>query len=250
MSRSHGSYQPHRGSPGYQVHPGPPEALGRAGTSSTRRHFFLRHDCRLPILRRSNQLSAHKPTWSQECEPQCGQRCAWPTGIFFGGVPARAFPGIPVPESHLTRWLHPRLCPPPQSTSGIPLYLSCPQCYSASIAKNPNPYQSGPSDLELVRPWLPALNGVHAVGFATSFGRSSFLNWAVREHCQCKMAIDSPLITEGQSRNEVSRVIADYVAHTGAERFIVIDAPNRQLTPLFAGWADKVLPGISDALES
>lgn len=93
-------------------HPGPLETLARARTASTWRHGFLKHDCRLRILRRPGQLNARNPPWSQDCEPECKQSCAWQTGLFFSGVPARAFHGIPAPDSHLTRRLYARLCPP------------------------------------------------------------------------------------------------------------------------------------------
>ena len=142
LSWKHSGFNIHRGR---QIQPG--DAQGQETRTAYLLHAPInqqsactKHDCRLRILRRPGRLNVRNPPWSQDCEPECKQSRAWQTGLFFSGVPARAFHGIPAPDSHLTRRLYARLCPPPLSTSGFPLGLACPQCYSTFIAKKPISY--------------------------------------------------------------------------------------------------------------
>lgn len=141
MSGSHGNYQLHRGSPGYQEHPGPPKALGRAGTVSPWRYFFLRHHCRLRILRRFGQLIAHNRPGRKNVSLNVGR-----------GVPGkRAFSLVAYPPEHSPVFRYPNpispagctpICPHLQSMFSTPIGLSCPPCYLASAAKNPISYSS------------------------------------------------------------------------------------------------------------
>lgn len=83
---------------------------------------------------------------------------------------------------------------------------------------------SGPSDLEFARAYLPHIRGQTPVGFMTSFGRSDFFVWTVRSDCGCDRTVDAPFngATYGQARGYAEM----WIARTPAEHIVVIDAPG------------------------
>ena len=83
---------------------------------------------------------------------------------------------------------------------------------------------SGPSDLDLVRPVLPDLDGLRSAGYATTFGETSLLSWMVRERCRCRFKVERLLITPA-SREEARTLMAARLASSQAPAFVIIDAP-------------------------
>ncbi len=109
---------------------------------------------------------------------------------------------------------------------------------------------SGPSDLDLVQPYLKDLQGVREVMIATTFGTSRLFRWALHEDCQCKRIVEDPWIDSLSSRAEVRRVMAERIARSAAERIVVIDAPGGRYSYRVLGWTYDVMAGIVDAMES
>ena len=109
---------------------------------------------------------------------------------------------------------------------------------------------SGPSDLDLVRPYLKDLDGVREVMIATTFGMSRLFRWTLHEDCQCKRIVEDPWIDNLRSRAEVRRVMAERIARSAAERIVIIDAPGGRYSYPVLGWTYEVMAGIVDAMES
>ncbi len=105
----------------------------------------------------------------------------------------------------------------------------------------------GPSDLGVVRPVLPDLDGLHAIGYATTFGESSLLSWVVRERCRCKFLVEKPWISPA-SREEARTLMAERLASSQAQAFVIIDAPAGPYKLPEFGWTYDRLTGIFDAL--
>jgi hypothetical protein len=105
---------------------------------------------------------------------------------------------------------------------------------------------NGPSDLDLFRPVLPEIKGLRSVGYATTFGQSDLLSWMAREDCRCKMQIENPWLG-GVSRSQVKDQMAGLLASSGAEAFVMVDAPSRYYELPFLGWAYDDMTGILDA---
>jgi hypothetical protein len=109
---------------------------------------------------------------------------------------------------------------------------------------------SGPSDLDLVRPYLKDLLGVREVMIATTFGMSRLFRWAIHEDCQCKRIVEDPWIDGLKSRAEVRSLMAERIARSSAERIVIIDAPDSRYSDRGLGWTYEVMAGIVDAMES
>jgi hypothetical protein len=106
----------------------------------------------------------------------------------------------------------------------------------------------GPSDLDLVRPLLPDLDGLRSVAYATTFGESALLSWVAREHCRCKLEIEKPWISTVTSRREAQALMADRVTSSRAPVFVIIDAPAGPYELPQVGWTYDRLAGILDAM--
>jgi hypothetical protein len=106
---------------------------------------------------------------------------------------------------------------------------------------------SGPSDLDLVRPVLRDFDGLHSIGYATTFGESSLLSWMAREHCRCKLDVEKPWISMA-SRQEVRTLMADRIASSHTQAFVIIDAPTGYYQLPELGWTYDRMVGILDAM--
>ncbi|MFD2183582.1 hypothetical protein [Rhodoplanes azumiensis] len=105
----------------------------------------------------------------------------------------------------------------------------------------------GPSQLLLVRPALPLLDGAPAVGVATTFGRATdFLAWAARARCGCAVPVDGPRPPVGGSGEAHRRAMAAYLAETPSARVVVVDVPDAPWTAPGTAYADTA--GVLDAL--
>ncbi|MFL9825226.1 hypothetical protein [Rhodoplanes sp. SY1] len=105
----------------------------------------------------------------------------------------------------------------------------------------------GPSQLLLVQPALPLLDGAPAIGVATTFGRATdFLAWAARARCGCAVPVDGPRPPANASREAHRRAMAAYLAETPSTRVVVIDAPDAPWTAPGIAYADAA--GLLDAL--
>jgi len=109
---------------------------------------------------------------------------------------------------------------------------------------------SGPSDVDLVRPYLPALANARAVGFATTFGMSRLFHWVIRQNCRRRILVEDPWIHRVASRDEARNLMADRIARSNAELFVVIDAPNGRYALPIIGWTYDHMVGIVEAMNS
>ncbi len=115
--------------------------------------------------------------------------------------------------------------------------------YAASIHPLP-----GPSDLDLAKAYLPYVHGLQSIGFLTTFPGSDFFSWTVREDCRCRAKVDAPWLTPLQSREQYRQEAADWLAHTPAERIVLIDAPSQYSIPSLGLTYDNLSSQI-DAIE-
>ncbi|UYO39023.1 hypothetical protein KQX62_20225 [Rhodopseudomonas palustris] len=107
---------------------------------------------------------------------------------------------------------------------------------------------SGPSDLELIRPYLAELDGAHEVAMFTTFGMSKLFAWVIRERCRCHTIVDDPFIAGVTSREDARALMSERIAQSTADVVVIIDAPHsRDEGPAF-GWVYANMVGIVDAL--
>lgn len=107
---------------------------------------------------------------------------------------------------------------------------------------------SGPSDLELIRPYLAELDGAHEVAMFTTFGMSKLFAWVIRERCRCHTIVDDPFIAGVTSREEARALMSERIAQSTADVVVIIDAPHsRDEGPGF-GWVYANMVGIVDAM--
>jgi hypothetical protein len=107
----------------------------------------------------------------------------------------------------------------------------------------------GPSDIDLVRPYLDDLNGAREIVVATTFGRSSLFAWIIRERCRCGIPVGGPWLERLGSRDEVRWVLAESILQSNADVVVIIDAPDSGYALPSLGWTYDVLVGIIDAME-
>jgi len=107
---------------------------------------------------------------------------------------------------------------------------------------------SGPSDIDLLRPLLPALRGVRSAGFAATFGESELASWVAQENCRCKLKIEKTRMTGLASRQEARTLMAARVAASQAPLYILIDAPGSPYELPELGWTYARTAGIVDAM--
>jgi hypothetical protein len=107
----------------------------------------------------------------------------------------------------------------------------------------------GPSDLDLVRPYLEDLGGAREIMVAATFGMSSLFPWMIREHCRCGVAVRGASLEHLGSREDVRRAMAERIAQSTAGRVVVLDVPHSRYALPGAGWSYDLLVGIVDAME-
>jgi hypothetical protein len=107
---------------------------------------------------------------------------------------------------------------------------------------------SGPSDLEFVRPLLPDLDGLRAVGVATTFGETNLWFWTLRERCRCRREVEMASIIGATSRDDVRARMAARLAASQSEAFAIVDAPGSPYALAQLGWTYDRLVGIVDAM--
>jgi hypothetical protein len=111
------------------------------------------------------------------------------------------------------------------------------------IGASPTPV----SDFGLAAAYLPAIAGLKHVGFVLSFAHNPFINWSVRERCQCRATIDMPSPTLPATREQVRQAVAEWIAVTPAQRIVVIDTFGHYNQP-DRGWADEQARGMLDGV--
>jgi hypothetical protein len=129
---------------------------------------------------------------------------------------------------------------------------------AAQISQRPSPLaydhairaRSGPSDLELARPYLPALAGAKRVGFAATFGTSDLFTWTLLERCQCKVEIEHAWVSPVGSREDVRQAMLNQIAASSADHWVVVDAPGSAYSLPVVGFSYDRMAGQVDAMRS
>jgi hypothetical protein len=116
-----------------------------------------------------------------------------------------------------------------------------------AYAIHPRP-DGGPTDLNLVRPYLADLDGAREVTVFTTFGASKLFAWVIREHCRCNRIVPDPFIAGLATREDVRRVAADRIAQSAADIIVTIDAPTGRYELPAVGWTYQNMAGILDAM--
>ncbi|HET9686797.1 MAG TPA: glycosyltransferase family 39 protein [Pseudolabrys sp.] len=109
--------------------------------------------------------------------------------------------------------------------------------------------QSGPSDLELAKAYLPHLAGAPAIGFMATFSPSPFFAWTVHVDCRCRTRVDMPKPPPFLAREDYRRVAADWLKQTRADRIVIVNAPGLYAIPALGLTYDR-LSGFVAAIES
>lgn len=164
--------------------------------------------------------------------------------------------GAGIGAGALLDWATARLAPPLRLAAAALAALAFAAAVFTAIPPRPSTFvyevairaTSGPSDMELVRPVFPTLDGTEPVGVATTFGKSSFIAWALRERCRCRREVDAPWLTGLGSRDQAHRVMNDYLATAGVGRLLIIDAPDSPYAAPEPGGGYPTLAGVLDAL--
>ena len=107
--------------------------------------------------------------------------------------------------------------------------------------------RSGPSDLDLAKTYLPYVTGVQHVGFLTTFPKTSFFSWTVREACRCLADVDMPWQAPLRTREQYRHDAETWLLQTRAERIIAIDMPLYSIPEL--GLTQQRLFGQIEAIE-
>ena len=118
-----------------------------------------------------------------------------------------------------------------------------PAAFTAAIRST-----TGPSDLDFVRPYLPALAGSRRVGVAATLGGTQLFAWTLQEHCRCRMDIDTLGPDPGASREQVRDAALAEIAQSGAERWVLVDAPAYPVD--HAGLDYRRTIGVVDAMRA
>jgi hypothetical protein len=109
--------------------------------------------------------------------------------------------------------------------------------------------KAGPTDLDLVRPYLPELKGAREVTVFTTFGASKLFAWVIREHCRCRLPVNDPFIAEIASREEAKQMMTERLAQSRSDVIVTIDAPGRRHELPQIGWVYSRMVGIIDAMD-
>ena len=119
---------------------------------------------------------------------------------------------------------------------------------SARVAGFAIQMRAGPSDLDLVRPWLAAVETPRPIMVATTFGWSTLFEWVLQNDCRCRRRVLPSWILDLPSRAAVRAAMAARVAATDAEYLVVIDAPASRNQLATMGWSYEKMAGILDAM--
>ena len=106
----------------------------------------------------------------------------------------------------------------------------------------------GPSDINLFRPALPSLAGARVIGIAATFGPSNLVNWVTQEACQCRLRFESPRLDRVGTRSDWHDQMAQTIASSKADRWIVIDAPGPAFNLPVLGLTYDRTSGMLDAM--
>ncbi|WP_420132564.1 glycosyltransferase family 39 protein [Rhodopseudomonas sp.] len=106
----------------------------------------------------------------------------------------------------------------------------------------------GPTDLDLVRPYLPEFDRAREVAVFTTFGTSKLFAWVIRERCRCNRLVDDPFIDSQPTREDVRKLMAERIAQSTADVVVIIDAPDSRYSLPWAGWEYPRMVGIVDAM--
>jgi hypothetical protein len=109
---------------------------------------------------------------------------------------------------------------------------------------------SGPSDLDLARPYLPALDGLRRVGVAATFGNSFLFQWMLQERCQCEVVVEQPTIGPSDQRGAVRDALLAELAASRAERWVLLDAPGSAYSAPALGYVYPRTAGLADAMRA
>ncbi|MBI5132468.1 MAG: glycosyltransferase family 39 protein [Rhodopseudomonas palustris] len=108
--------------------------------------------------------------------------------------------------------------------------------------------KDGPTDLNLIRPYLAELDGAREVTVFTTFGNSKLFAWVIREHCRCHRIVDDPFIDNLATRDDVRQLMAQRVAQSTADVIVTIDSPSTRHELPSVGWVYPKMAGILDAM--
>jgi len=127
----------------------------------------------------------------------------------------------------------------------------------AAVSEKPSPAifavaiypTSGPSDLDLIRPYFHELDDVRDISIATTFGASRFFRWAIHERCKCKATVVDLFIDSQKSRVDVRAAMADRIRNSTSGVFVIIDAPGSRYSLPALGWVYEKMVGVVDAMQ-
>lgn len=107
---------------------------------------------------------------------------------------------------------------------------------------------TGPSDLELIRPYIAELDGAHEVAVFTTFGMSKLFAWVLRERCRCHVLVPDPFLAGVASRAAARDAMAARIAQSTADVVLIIDAPRSREESPSVGWVHAKMVGIVDTM--
>ncbi len=108
--------------------------------------------------------------------------------------------------------------------------------------------KDGPTDLDLIRPYLPELDRSRQVTVFTTFGSSKLFAWVIREHCRCDRLVTDPFIDRQPTRADVRDLMRQRIAQSTADVVVIIDAPDSRYSSELLGWDYPRMIGIVDGM--
>jgi hypothetical protein len=107
---------------------------------------------------------------------------------------------------------------------------------------------SGPSDLDLVRPYISELDGLRRVAFVTTFGVTPLFGWVLRTRCGCEVEIETPWVAIPASRKDARRVTSARLETLRSDVLVLIDAPRGRYELRVLGLTYDRMVGVVDAM--
>jgi hypothetical protein len=104
------------------------------------------------------------------------------------------------------------------------------------------------SDLDLVRPFLPDVDGLRAFGMLSTIGDSSLMQWTAQERCRCRIMLDRPLFSPSAPRESIAATTRAFVERTAVDLIVVLDAPGYPEAFAQQVWPYDHMRGINDAM--
>jgi hypothetical protein len=105
----------------------------------------------------------------------------------------------------------------------------------------------GPTDLDLMRPYIAELDNAREIMVAPTFGTSQLFAWMLRERQGRRVLVTRPWIMRSE-RDSVRRQMADAIASTKADVIVVIEDPGDRYALPILGWVSAKMAGIPDAM--